>query len=77
MLTMLRRLIGENVELVWLPGKALARVNMDPSQLDQVLVHLCINARDAIDGTGRITIETASASFDDAVPRTKQCVKTA
>ena len=66
MLTMLRRLIGENVELAWLPGRALAPVNMDPSQLDQILMNLCINARDAIDGTGRITIETASAAFDDA-----------
>ncbi len=66
MLTMLRRLIGENVELVWLPGGVLAPVSVDPSQLDQVLVNLCINARDAIEGAGRITIETASASFNDA-----------
>jgi PAS domain S-box-containing protein len=66
MLKMLRRLIGEDIDLAWLPGKALGLVNVDPSQLDQVLANLCVNARDAIGGVGKVTIETARVVFDDA-----------
>jgi PAS domain S-box-containing protein len=66
MLTMLRRLIGENVELTWRPGQNAWRVRMDPSQIDQVLVNLCVNARDAITGVGRVTIETENVTLDDA-----------
>lgn len=58
MLKMLRRLIGEDIELIWKPGIEAGQVNMDPSQIDQVLVNLCVNARDAMAGPGRITIET-------------------
>ena len=58
LLEMLRRLIGEGVELLWQPGKEPLPVRMDPSQIDQILVNLCINARDAIDGAGRVTITT-------------------
>jgi CheY-like chemotaxis protein len=58
MLGMLRRFIGEDVSLVWSPGADLERVRMDPAQLDQVLANLVLNARDAIDGTGRIAIST-------------------
>lgn len=63
MLKMLRRLIGEDIELVWRPGAPLAPLLMDPAQLDQVLANLVVNARDAIDGVGRITITTARAVF--------------
>jgi CheY-like chemotaxis protein len=63
MLKMLRRLIGEDIELAWLPGNRLWRVKMDPSQIDQILVNLCVNARDAIAGVGKITIETETAVF--------------
>jgi PAS domain S-box-containing protein len=63
MLKMLRRLIGEDIDLAWLPGKNLGRINMDPSQLDQILANLCVNARDAITGVGRVSIETANATF--------------
>ena len=66
MLAMLRRLIGENIDLAWLPGKNLGAVKVDPSQIDQVLANLCVNARDAITGTGKLTIETGAATFDDA-----------
>jgi len=62
MLTMLRRLIGENIDLIWRPGESLAPVRIDPSQVDQILANLCVNARDAIDGTGTITIETADGT---------------
>jgi signal transduction histidine kinase len=66
MLKMLRRLIGEDIDLAWLPGKNLWPVKMDPSQIDQILANLCVNARDAIAGVGKITIETGNASFDEA-----------
>ena len=66
MLRMLRRLIGEDIDLRWLPGTKVWPVKVDPSQVDQVLANLCINARDAIAADGRITIETGVATFDDA-----------
>ena len=66
-LKMLRRLIGEDIDLAWLPDSDLGLVNMDPSQVDQILANLCINARDAIgNGVGKVTIETANAIFDEA-----------
>ena len=65
MLKMLERLIGEDIDLEWLPGRDLWEVNMDPSQIDQILANLCINARDAIADVGRITIETSTAAFDE------------
>lgn len=66
MLKMLRRLIGEDINLVWLPSPSLWPVRIDPSQIDQLLANLCVNARDAIGGVGKVTIETNSVSFDDA-----------
>ena len=66
MLTMLRRLIGENIDLAWHPGKISAQLLMDPSQIDQILANLCVNARDAIGDGGTVTIETGLAEFDDA-----------
>jgi PAS domain S-box-containing protein len=66
MLKMLQCLIGENVDLAWLPGKDPGPVKMDPSQIDQILVNLCVNARDAIPGVGKVTIETGAAAFDEA-----------
>ncbi len=66
MLNMLRPLIGENIELAWLPGKNLGPVKIDPSQVDQILANLCVNARDAIGDTGQITIETTAVVLDAA-----------
>jgi PAS domain S-box-containing protein len=66
MLKMLRRLIGEDISLLWAPGERVGHVNMDPSQIDQILANLCVNARDAIDNTGRITIETAAVTLDES-----------
>ena len=63
---MLRRLVGEDIQLTWLPGGGLWTVMMDPSQLDQILANLCVNARDAIPDTGRIIIETKNVVLDDA-----------
>ena len=64
MLNMLQRLIGEDIHLKWHPATTLWQVNMDPSQIDQLLANLCVNARDAIKDTGKITIETANSVFD-------------
>jgi signal transduction histidine kinase len=66
MLAMLRRLIGENIDLSWLPGKGLGLIKIDPSQVDQILANLCVNSRDSIIGnTGKITIETANFDADE------------
>jgi signal transduction histidine kinase/ActR/RegA family two-component response regulator len=65
MLKMIRRLIGEDLELAWMPGPSLWPVKMDPSQIDQILANLCVNARDAIEGVGKVTIETANVTLDE------------
>lgn len=65
MLKMLKRLIGEDIDLRWQPAADLWQVKMDPSQVDQILVNLCVNARDAIRGVGKITIETANVDLDE------------
>ena len=64
-LKMLRRLIGENIDLIWLPGQALEPVFFDSSQFDQILANLCVNARDAIAGNGTITIQTANCTLTE------------
>ena len=64
MLKMLQRLIGEDIELVWLPGIRVRPVRMDPSQVDQLMANLCLNARDAIKDIGRVTIETSNVTFN-------------
>jgi len=65
MLKLLRRLIGEDIDLVWLPGPKIHPVKMDPSQVDQIMANLCVNARDAIAGVGKITIETHNVVLDE------------
>ncbi len=70
LLKMLRRLIGEHIDLDWLPTTHPSRVRLDPSQLDQVLANLCVNARDAIGDVGRVAIETDLAIFDEAACKT-------
>jgi two-component system, cell cycle sensor histidine kinase and response regulator CckA len=64
-LKMLRRLIGENISLGWMPSSGSCMIKMDPSQFDQILFNLCVNARDAIGGVGTITIETNTVSIDE------------
>lgn len=65
MLRMLRRLIGEDIELLWQPSPELRQILFDPSQVDQILANLIVNARDAIQGVGKVTIETANVSLDE------------
>ncbi len=70
-LQMLQLLIGEDIVLDWLPGAEAYPVKIDPSQFDQLLMNLCINARDAISGAGRISIETRKTTIDEAYCATK------
>ncbi len=65
MLNTIRRLIGESIVLDWYPSSDIWMIKMDSSQIDQILVNLCINARDAITDIGRITIETSNIVIDD------------
>jgi two-component system cell cycle sensor histidine kinase/response regulator CckA len=60
---MLRRLIGEDVDLVVLPNPTLGAVRADPGQIEQIIINLVVNARDAMPGGGRITIETGVAEL--------------
>ncbi len=63
-LTLLRRLIGEQIELVFNQGTRLWPIEIDPGQVDQILTNLCVNARDAMTGAGRITIDTSNLTLD-------------
>jgi CheY-like chemotaxis protein len=66
MLKMLQRLIGEDIDLAWNPGHDIGSVKIDPSQIDQLLANLAVNARDAIAGVGKVTIETGRVTLDEA-----------
>jgi PAS domain S-box-containing protein len=76
MLNMLQRLIGENIDLTLQPAEHLWLVKMDPSQIDQILANLCVNARDSIADVGAISIGMENVTVDkifcsqrtDAVP---------
>ncbi|MBI5832394.1 MAG: PAS domain S-box protein [Armatimonadetes bacterium] len=63
---MLQRMVGENLCLTWQPAAALWPVKMDASQLNQMLTNLCVNARDAVNDVGEITIETANEVVGEA-----------
>ena len=67
---MLGRLIGEDIEMVFIPGHALWPIKIDPSQIDQIITNLAVNARDAIEGVGRLTIETGNVVIDEVYCRT-------
>jgi len=67
MLTMLRRLIGEQIDLVWQPGNDLDAVKVDLTQLNHVLAEVCLNAKDALNDNGTITISSGSASIDETL----------
>ena len=62
--SLLRQVIGEDIELVFVPARDLGRVRVDPGQLEQVIINLAVNARDAMPNGGRLTIETSNVVLD-------------
>src|ERR1700691_88716 len=69
-LKMLTRMIGEDIDLVMVPGPGLGAVRADPGQIDQVIMNLAVNGRDAMPQGGKLTIETANVALDDSFART-------
>ncbi|MBI2241811.1 MAG: PAS domain-containing protein [Magnetospirillum gryphiswaldense] len=67
--TLLRRLLGETIELKLVHGRQLGLVRVDPGQFDQVIINLAVNARDAMPGGGTLTIRTNSVTVDQPVQR--------
>ena len=68
-LKMLTRLIGEDIDLVMAPGSDIGAVKADPGQIEQVIMNLAVNARDAMPQGGKLTIETANVTLDDNYAR--------
>jgi len=64
MIKALKILVGEEIELVWSPGLELWPVQIDPSQIDQILTNLCLNARDSIADVGTISLKTRNIASD-------------
>ncbi len=66
---MLRRVIGEDIELVTILAEDLGRVKIDPGQIEQMIMNLAVNARDAMPYGGKLTIETANQELDEEYAR--------
>ncbi|HVY24874.1 MAG TPA: response regulator [Steroidobacteraceae bacterium] len=65
MLNMLRQLVGKNIQLEWLPGEDVHAVLVDPAHITRILTNFCANARDAINGAGKIIITTQMTNFPE------------
>jgi len=70
----LHRLIGEDIELTFIPAKELGRIRLDPVQIEQILMNLAVNSRDAMPQGGRITIETSEVRLDEQYAASKKAV---
>ncbi len=69
MIKMLKRLLGEDIELSWHGDPDLWQLKIDPTHIDQIMTNLCVNARDAIENVGRLTIETHNIKVDEGYCR--------
>ena len=72
---MLQRLIGADIEMIFSPGKELGNVKVDPHQIEQILINLAVNARDAMPEGGKLTIETVSVIVDESQLNNKDEIK--
>ena len=72
---MLTRVIGEDIDLAMIPGANLGTVKADPSQIEQVIMNLAVNARDAMPKGGKLTIETGNITLDDTYARSHTTVR--
>src|SRR5579862_8207964 len=73
--SLLRRLIGEDIEVLTVPANDLGSVRADPGQVEQVLMNLALNARDAMRSGGKLTLETSNVTLDDSYARDHQPVE--
>jgi two-component system, cell cycle sensor histidine kinase and response regulator CckA len=72
--SLLRRLIGEDIEVMTVPANDLGSVKADPGQIEQVIMNLALNSRDAMPTGGKLTLETANATLDETYARQHQPV---
>jgi two-component system cell cycle sensor histidine kinase/response regulator CckA len=70
----LNRLIGEDIELTFTPGEALGRMRLDPTQIEQILMNLAVNARDAMPQGGKCSFETSNVVLDEAYVASKKAM---
>jgi len=73
--SMLRRLIGEDIEVLTVPANDLGAVKADPGQIEQVIMNLALNSRDAMPQGGKLTLETANTNLDSSYARDHQPVQ--